>query len=159
MKGEWSGRAACTCACAVEVPRVREQSSNEHVESILPVSSYLFFSPVRQRFRPLTCWPGRRASSAMSCLLAPPSWGHRGGAPWPHLCHTYTVSPWSRYRGAWIKGELMGKAQLEVNSGRYAHSIMYVQRVHTFHVHVCTTCTYMYMYSVYVHRVASVKVN
>ena len=54
--------------------------------------------------------PGRRASSAMSRLLAPPSWGHRGRAPWPHLCHTYTVSPWSRYGGAWIKGELIGKA-------------------------------------------------
>ena len=42
MKGEWSGRAACICACTVAVPRVRDQSSNEHVESILPVSSSFF---------------------------------------------------------------------------------------------------------------------
>ena len=93
------------CACAVEVPRVRDQSSNEHVESIL-------------------------FSSAMSRLLAPPSWGHRGRAPWPHLRHTYTVSPWSRYGGAWIKGELIGKARLDVKGTRsrfaHVHEIHYV---------------------------------
>ena len=75
MKGEWSGRAACICTCAVEIPRVRDQSSNEHVESILPVSSSFFFFP-----RP----PEVSASGVTGV--------GQGGGP-PLLCPAYLPHP------------------------------------------------------------------